>query len=196
MAWAPDYATAVELKAYVRVDDTNDDAQIGFALTAASRAIDRCASRQFGQTSPAADRVYTAEWDRRRCRWFARVDDVGTTTNMVVVLSDTTVTDYSLEPRNAVANGKVWEQIVFGSGESATAGADNLTITALWGWPSVPVPIKQATLLQASRFLARRDSPYGVAGSPENGSELRLLAKVDPDVAVAVSRYTRLWGAV
>lgn len=196
MAWAPDYATASEFKAYARIGDTDDDVQIGYALTAASRAIDRCASRQFGQVSPAEERIYTAAWDRRRCRWFARIDDIGTTSSLVVVLSGTTVTDYTLEPRNAVANGKVWEQIVFGQAVTATTVADNLSMTGLWGWPSVPVAIKQATLLQASRFLARRDSPYGVAGSPADGSELRLLAKVDPDVAVAVSRYTRLWAAV
>jgi hypothetical protein len=46
-------------------------------------------------------------------------------------------------------------------------------------------------MLQASRFYARRDSPYGVAGSPDLGSEVRLLSKVDPDVAVSLADYVR-----
>jgi hypothetical protein len=62
-------------------------------------------------------------------------------------------------------------------------------VTALWGWTAVPVAVKQATLLQASRFFSRRHSPYGVAGSPELGSEIRLLARVDPDVGVSLRDY-------
>jgi hypothetical protein len=64
-------------------------------------------------------------------------------------------------------------------------------VTALWGWSAVPPAIEQATLLQASRLLIRRDSPYGVAGSPEAGTEIRLLARLDPDVDVAVAPYRR-----
>jgi len=51
--------------------------------------------------------------------------------------------------------------------------------------------VHEACLLQSSRIAARRDSPFGVAGSPETGSELRLLDRVDPDVAVTLSRYRR-----
>ena len=70
-----------------------------------------------------------------------------------------------------------------------------MKVTARWGWAAVPSTIKQATLLQASRLLARRDAPFGIAGSPDVGSEIRLLARVDPDVAVAVAPYRRWWGA-
>jgi hypothetical protein len=55
----------------------------------------------------------------------------------------------------------------------------------------VPSAVKLATRLQASRFMARRDSPYGVAGSPDAGSEIRLLSRVDPDVAVALRGFSR-----
>ena len=44
---------------------------------------------------------------------------------------------------------------------------------------------------EASRWFARRNSPYGIAGSPEMGSELRLLAKLDPDVAVMLAGKVR-----
>ena len=75
--------------------------------------------------------------------------------------------------------------------------ARELAITGLWGWPAVPTSVKVATLLQASRFAIRRDSPYGIAGSPSEGSELRLLAAVDPDVKVAIGKkYRREWWAV
>ncbi|NIL59971.1 phage gp6-like head-tail connector protein, partial [Salinispora arenicola] len=70
-----------------------------------------------------------------------------------------------------------------------------LTITAPWGWPAIPTAVVLATQLQASRLLTRRDSPYGVAGSPQDGSEMRLLARVDPDVEVVLRPYVRHWWA-
>lgn len=60
---------------------------------------------------------------------------------------------------------------------------------------TVPAGVNTATLIQAARFFKRRDSPYGVAGSPEMGSELRLQAKLDPDVYVMIKPYRAWWGA-
>jgi hypothetical protein len=109
-----------------------------------------------------------------------------------------TITDYVLGPRNAAADARPWTELVVRSTSDVqpTDLEGGLRVTALWGWSSVPAPIEQACLLQASRLLARRDSPHGVAGSPENGSEIRLLERLDPDVAVAVRPFKRVWGAV
>lgn len=60
----------------------------------------------------------------------------------------------------------------------------------------IPSAVKQACLIQASRFVTRRYAPFGVAGSPDSGSEIRLLAKVDVDVAVILGPYISWWGAV
>lgn len=60
----------------------------------------------------------------------------------------------------------------------------------------IPSAVKQACLIQASRFFTRRYAPFGVAGSPDSGSEIRLLAKVDVDVAVILGPYITWWGAV
>jgi len=72
---------------------------------------------------------------------------------------------------------------------SATSG--DLTVTALWGWTEVPQAVKAATLLQVARFAARRDSPYGIAGSPDEGGEMRLLAALDPDLRTSLRPYVR-----
>jgi hypothetical protein len=50
--------------------------------------------------------------------------------------------------------------------------------------------------MQASRLLSRRDAPFGIAGSPEMGSEMRLLAKLDPDVDLLVQPYVLKIGTV
>ncbi len=75
--------------------------------------------------------------------------------------------------------------------------------TAPWGWAAVPGAVHYAALLQASRFLGRRDSPYGVAGSPprrDSGSgisvaakEMRLMDVLDPDVAASLDIFRRDW---
>lgn len=60
----------------------------------------------------------------------------------------------------------------------------------------IPDAVKLACTIQAARFFKRRDAAFGVAGSPELGNELRLLAKLDPDVALLVSAHKVWWGAV
>jgi hypothetical protein len=199
MAWAPDYVTVAELRAYVtRHTDAVDDVQHALAVTAASRAVDRHCNRQFGLVASAEERLYTPVWDRHRCRWIVDIDDLMTTDNLVVEVGGTAVTEFTLEPRNAAANGRPWTRLVFDA-DSPTkpSGVEyQVAATAEWGWDSVPTPVEQATLLQASRFNFRRDSPAGVAGSPDQGSELRLLARVDPDVAVVLGSFIRWWGAV
>lgn len=60
----------------------------------------------------------------------------------------------------------------------------------------IPAAITYACILQAARLVKRKDAIFGVLGSPEMGGEIRLLAKLDPDVQVLVRPYKRWWGAV
>lgn len=194
MSWAPDYVSVEEAKSYVRITDDVDDDELALIVSAASRAIDKRCHRQFGKVASPEERFYTARWSRTLCRWVAEIDDLATTTDLVVTVDDTIVTDYTLAPRNAVTTGGVWTQIIFGSG---IAPADDVSMVAAWGWPAVVPSIATAARLQVNRFLSRRDSPYGVAGSPSDGSEMRLLAKLDPDVELMVTApgLVRVWGA-
>lgn len=199
MPWAPDYATTAELREYVTRDgSTVDDTFLALALTAGSRAVDRACNRQFGSVTPVQARKYSAVWDRRRCRWVISVDDLMDATGLTVAVEAGTITPTVLQPVNAPQTGKPWTRLVVDPDATVRPTGleeDEVTVTALWGWTAVPNTIKQATLLQASRIIKRRDAPFGVAGSPEMGSELRLLAKVDPDVEVAVRPYVRWWSA-
>ena len=207
MAWNPDYCTATELKSFLRITDAADDTELGFAITAASRAIDLACNRQFGSTTAAA-RYYESDGLYLADRPALAIDDIQSTTSLAVLIDDnadatfettlTNDTDFDLFPWNATANGEPWTHMVLRPTASASfpEAARSVKITGVWGWTSVPTAVKQAALLQASRFFARRNAPFGVAGSPELGSELRLLAKVDPDVSVALAPYKRLWAAV
>jgi hypothetical protein len=189
VTWAPDYVTASELKAYLRISDTDDDTLVAVWVTTASRAVDDYCGRQFGQVATVEDRTYTGTWDRHLGRYVAELDDVQDVDDLVVVDEDATeVTDYTLEPVNALLKGRPYERALLAVGGT-------LTVTGLWGWTAVPTAVKNATLLQAARLAARRDSPYGIAGSPSEGSEIRLLAALDPDLRTSLARYRRKWWA-
>ena len=198
MAWAPDYLTTADLKAYVRITDTVDDAQIALAVTAASRAVDRATNRQFGLVAAPAARKYTARWDKEICRYVVDIDDLMTVVGLTVTGENGAIDAFDKQPGNAEFKSFPWTRFVV-KPESTTLPTlkeDGVTVTARYGWTAVPVAVQQATLLQASRFFTRRQAPYGVAGSPELGSELRLLARVDADVEVVLGPYRRWWGAV
>lgn len=193
MAWAPDYTLSPAMKAYLRIADTADDAQIATYIPTASRAVDDHCNRQFGKVDAPEQRAYTARYDYERARWVVDIDDLQTAVGLVVTVAGTAITKYTLAPVNAVAKGKAWTLLIIGADAEAQPTGEEYEVlpTATWGWTSFPPPVVHATWLQASRFNARRDSPYGIAGSPQNGSELRLLSKVDADVAVSLRGYRR-----
>lgn len=196
MAWAPDYVDTPDMRAWLRITTTDDDGAIADAVATASRAVDRHAGRQFGRTDAPEQRWYTARWDRQRGCWMVPVDDLMDTTGMTVTCAGGTITGYVLEPRNAAAKGRPWEVLaVAPTGVQPTGAENDVTVTVAWGWMAVPAAIRTATRIQASRFFNRQFSPYGIAGSPDEGSEMRLLSRLDPDVATSIGSYRRWWAA-
>jgi hypothetical protein len=197
MPWKPDYATADELATFARVDDDVDDVQYALDVTTASRAVDRATHRQFGQTTSEA-RFYTPRWSYTRSAWEIETDDYLSVTEVAVDPGDGTwaVVDSVRVvklPANSATESRPYERIAVRSAylPTFTYPLDCVRVTGIFGWSAVPVAIKEATLLQGSRLAARRDSPFGVAGSPENGSEIRLLARLDPDVLTSIKDYIR-----
>lgn len=193
MAWAPDYCTSTELKAWVRVSDTVDDAQLSLAITAASRAVDDHCGRQFG--SAAGTRYYRAEYRESRGLWVVPIDDLMNLSGLAVTVDGTDIgSSYVLEPRNAAAEGRPYTRLVVDSAAAAFPEGveDDVAVAATWGWSAVPSAVKLATMLQAHRFVSRRDSPFGIIGSPATGGEIRLLAKLDPDLRTSLAAFCRI----
>lgn len=194
MAWAPDYVEVDDLASYLRVEDVFDDAQMALAITSASRAVDYETNRQFGRTDSTEARTYFAKPDWEWGYSYIEIDDLMITGSPEVTIDGDAVTTFVLEPVNASQKGRPWTSIRFTADSEfkpSTFSNEVIVTAPYWGWSSIPDTIKQATLFQASRFLKRRDAPFGVAGSPDLGSELRLLSRVDPDVAVALRDYRR-----
>jgi hypothetical protein len=195
MTWKPDYVTAVQVADFLRISDTVDNTQFGMWATAASRAVDDKTNRQFGQLAAPAARTYRrpAVYNPASGLWELEIDDVQDVTGMLVAGVAYASAGAVLLPDNAPADGKPWERLGFTMQPLLpTAGAPMTTvITARWGWTTVPAQVTGACYLQSARWAARRDAPFGIAGSPDQGSEIRLLAKLDPDVATTLAGLSR-----
>lgn len=188
MALEIDYVTLAELKEWLRIGDTADDAVLQGVITSASRAVDDFCNRSFGLLD--APVAYEAEpWGRTSSGlWEIVIPDLMTEVGLTVSVDGSPLTSdqWSLRPRDAALRNRPW------TGMRVDAGyCPDIVVSAPWGWTTVPDPATYATRQQAQRWASRRDSPYGVTGSPESGGELRLLAKLDPDVAVALNGYVR-----
>ncbi len=184
MPWQPDYITVEEAAAYLRIDDSDDDAQLAVWVTAASRAVDKRCNRQFGIADPAAARTYRSRpaYDIVTGLHLVEIDDVQDTAGLLVDGTAYASQGAILLPDNASAEGRPYERLGF-----EAQPTEPVVVTAKFGWASVPDQVVGAVKLQVARFHARRDSPFGIAGSPTEGSELRLLSRLDPDVAVSLA---------
>ena len=204
MAIVNGYATRNQIKAALRIGtaDTQDDELIDNCAGAASRLIDGYANRAFWVVGTATSRVFTAGSD-----FVCQVDDMSGTAITVKSsqqanqIFDTTWTtsDYQLEPVNGILDGLtvpytriraigdyLWPTLNNNYGEETL-----VQVTALWGWPAVPEPITQATIIQASRIFKRYDSPLGVAGFGDLGV-MRVSRALDPDVMQLVEPYRKM----
>ncbi len=204
MAWQPDYVTAAQLKSWLRIGDTADDTLLAFVITGASRDVDQFCGRQFGLVSAAEVRYYG--WDGRTIegRPALAVDDFQTTTGLVVHTLDSAgatistpavSTDFDLWPFNAAAKGRPWTHLVARPSTYWVACARSVSVEAKWGWSAVPSSVVEATLITAAEGFAWRNTPFGVAGSPEIGSELRVLRRIPVRAEGLLASVKRHWGA-
>ena len=198
------YATRNQVKAALRIGtaDTLDDDLIDNCVGAASRLIDGYCNRRFWQTGTAEARVYQAEDS-----FYCSIDDVAGTALTLKTSSqadgtfDVTwkVSDYQLEPLNGNLDGLTWSydkiravgDYLFPTVNANYGDQALVQVTAIFGWPSVPEPVTQATIIQASRIFKRYDSPLGVAGFGDLGA-IRVSRYLDPDMAQLVEPYRRM----
>lgn len=194
MAITNGYATLNDVKAALRIPtgDTIDDALLESAIESASRLIDGYASRSF-YSAGTATRVFVAESPD-----YTPIDDAIAITlvessSQADGTFDVTwaTTDYQLEPLNGRVDGLAWPtygvRAIANHAFPIVGGAAAVRVTGTWGWTAVPVQIKQATVIQASRIFKRLDSPLGII-SGEYGA-FRVGTRLDPDVAMLVDPF-------
>ncbi len=219
------YASLPELKSELSIDpgDTDDDTRLLRAIEDASRVIDRLCGRKPGEFAArtltlyfdvpstadvlqpeTADRLVDERvWDTSRLYvppllsiTTLKTDDDGDGT------FETTwaTTDYVLYPLNAITLGEAYREIHVNevTGDyTFPAGKRRVQIVGSWAESSaVERPIRRATLLLATRYWKRPESPLGVLGTVDLG--FQRLMQSDPDVAYILDQggYRARWGLV
>jgi len=197
MALGDNYATLVELKAYLGIPDTDEDDQLTDALDSASRGIEQFTNRQFNDAVTATARVYYPE---HGCR--VEVDDFHTTTGLVVDTdegddgtyeTEWASTDYQLQPLNGIVDGVTgwpYREIIAVEGRRFPTCSHRapVQVTARWGWAAVPAPVKQATLIVAAETFKLSTAPFGVAGFDGFGA---VRVRDNPMAARRLAPYVR-----
>ncbi len=188
MALGDPYASLTDIKNYLKLNlaDTTRDANLSAALASASGDIEKHCHRQFNLDTTVTARVFEPESPT-----LCRVDDFGTLTGLIVqvdtagngTFSQTlnASTNYEVFPLNGISDGTPgwpYNRIhTVGSGWFARylyMRAGTVQVTAKYGWPSVPAPIKQACLIIAAQKYRLADAPWGVAGMTEFGTAVRI----------------------
>jgi hypothetical protein len=195
---ANEYGTLAALKEKLGVEaaDTSRDTLLSSALASASRSIDKTTGRRFWLDPVPVARIYNPR-GRVVCGVDGEtllVDDIGAITGLVVETGPaagpwTAVTGYETTPDNALADGKAIEGLLRANSiwSWRLGSTTRVRVTARFGWPTVPDPITEAALIQATRLYKRKDSPEGIIGSAEWG--VRNLSRRDPDVWALIEPY-------
>lgn len=193
------YATLDELKSAVGVSDTDDDSELQIALDASVDLIDNFCKRHFrtvdtNDSGAKTTRVFTAKSANLVIiADAAKIDSVEDRQTPTSSYETVDADDYEAKPADAAADSRPFTRIRRITGWWPE-GSDGVRVTAWFGWPSTPSAIKQATLLQATRFARRREAPLGISQLPslEGGTGMRLMAKLDADVELMLRSYRRL----
>lgn len=199
------YVSAAEMREHY--GDTNQvlaEAIIERCIESASRAIDRLCGRHFYLEAAVSTRVYRVD---DPCE--AWIDDIGTTTDLVVKTDSTgdgtwattwtLDTDFQLEPLNADVVGAgstvqpyAWWRIAAIGAKTIPVHSRRTTlqVVARHGWSAVPDDVQEACILATAGLIDRKNSPNGIAGFGEYGSV--RISRQDPDVIRLLHPYVKL----
>jgi len=185
------------------ISDNTDNDLLEDLIESASRSIDRMANRRFYLDTTASARLYRAYSDI-----FVYVDDIGTTSSLVVALDingngtyTKTLTlnqDYILDPLTASSLGRPFTQLTMVSNTETWPIFPGLTqnglrpgvqVTARWGWPSVPDDINMACLILTADLYKRKDAPGGILGLGDLG--VVRMSPIGRDVTAMVRAYKK-----
>jgi len=186
------YATLTELKSLLGISHDNQNVALEIALDAAQAMIDKHCQRTF-TLGTSETRLYRPSGTR-----LVLIDDLVTLSSLKTGTGGSFTTtwsasDYQLEPYAHATPTRPYDAIRAVTTNYFPFAYEEYTVsvTGTFGWASVPAPIKQGTLILASRFYKRKDTIEGAIGFADAGAALRI-SFMDPDVAAIVSRYRKV----
>ena len=204
MAIVNGYITLAELKTYLGISGSGQDANLENAIEGASREIDAICGRFFFQTSSEV-KYFTPI-----SRTYLEIPDLSSTSGLEVKIDtnddgthDTTLTintDFYLKPLDAGENEVEGVErqpythiFILDSRSSERFDPDivkSVKVTGLWGFSGKPNAIKQATFIQSARLFKRKDAPFSSYGGQDTGS-ISLQGRIDPDALELIKGYRK-----
>lgn len=189
----PRYATLAQLKNHLRITNTDDDADLTVALDAAEEQIDGWCDRTFDVVDPAVDPTSTRMYDSFGAARIAIDDAVDVSAVATRALPsgswDTVSADlWELLPHTAAAKSRPHTIL-----RAYVRLAGVVRVTGWFGWPAIPDVVVEASILQAARLYSRRGATLGVHTTvATDGTGMRLLSKLDPDVQQMLTGVCRI----
>lgn len=172
------YCTAEELKSRLQITSTADDSEIALAVSAASRAIDRYTGRYFYRVTDTLtyvpDTMYHVCTDDLVSVTTLATDPAGTTAQGGTFPVTWPAGSYQLTPYNPGDPGEPWPYTKIRAVGGLTfpwvvpqvlMRQDRVQVTGVFGWPAVPLVIRQMSLHVASEVFRSKDAPTG-GGAP------------------------------
>jgi hypothetical protein len=186
----PTYASLQDVKDFLKITDTNDDAELMRRLVSGTRRVNGDCGRRFWTGTALESRTYRASHPE-----LLIVSDIASTEDMVVEVgrgsSWTTISldDIDFLPENAETDLRAIEVLQRVVGVWPVYGSSRVRVTARPGWPGVPEDIVMANCIQAARLFRRKDAIEGVLGNSDFGP-IRV-AKYDADYDNLIHPYVR-----
>jgi hypothetical protein len=190
------YAEVPDLRRELGIADGGSDDQLASALASVSREIDEYCSVPPGAFRPSSTATARVFEPRDPC--LVTVDPFYTDTGLVVKTDDAgdgtytttwAASDFQLEPLNAVAYGKPYTSVRAVNRRFPCWWARApIQITAKWGWPVTPDPVRQACLLLAAETMKLGEAPFGVAAYDQFGP---IRVRQNPVAMAKLGPYQR-----
>ena len=198
------YCTLAELKHANRLNitssDTDADDMLESIVEAVSRSIDDKCNRQFYLDTSSRSRYYTAKDGD-----YLFIDEIGSTDSDVTIAIDTngdgvtdntfSDSDFNLMPYDANDDNLPYQKIEISAvgRYSFPAGVrKGVKVTAKFGWPAIPEPIKEACRIQSERIYKRGATPIGSESMSAIGRQTLSIPALDPDVEALICRYKKV----
>ena len=189
------YLTTQEAGAYIQRQFPDGSGILEDVVLSVSRTIDNYCGRHFYQ-------VGTADVPVSRYFEVEEIDalELGTFNDLVSVDAlmvdangdgtyETEITDYVLCPKGAATRApypQPFTEIELLNGTTFPAAVPSgreflIEVSGVWGWPSVPIEVKQSARLLVAELAKLQDAPLGVAGQSEFGV-FRVPSQMPPAV--------------
>ncbi|MGH9252140.1 MAG: hypothetical protein ACRD0W_21880 [Acidimicrobiales bacterium] len=194
------YPTVAALKSRLGITDTSDDLELHGACFSASRDVEQHCQRVFYRSAAATVRTF-APTDP----YSVKLPEFNDVVSVSALATDSTgdgvyetawtAIDYQLLPFNpAGPETKPYTEIKAVAGlrfptlPSFTGRDDRVQISGVFGWPTVPLAVREAALIMAEETFKLKDAPFGVAGFGDFGA---VRVRNNPMAAAKLAPYRR-----